>query len=151
MEDRATFLRGDEILARTRETLAETIRRLEEAQVAAGNERTRLFIETVEREQRRLQSDLEAYEAQAPSHVLERRSQYTLEIPPQLTAPPEKNDVAGVAEWLLAVNEKLAALYDDLAEQAEDPATVEACRALCNLVRAHDRRIANEACQAFDL
>lgn len=152
-KDRSTFLRGDQILEKTIKVLAEAGEQINRAQSKDLDTRTRLFFDFVEREHKELERLFERYEEEGPPGVIERISQYSVEQPPN-DFPEQASESITVTEmssWLLKLYERLAGIYDSLAERAEASEAKEAFESLAGVLRSHGRKTSREASQAFDL
>ena len=150
--ERMTFLRGEDVLSKVRQSLQALGPRLAERRDAERDAGARRVLERVDQERVQiLEQTLADFEETAPRAALKRFSQYTVEIPDGLHAPPPNGRSEELVAWMVDFIDRLAALFEQSAAQTQSRDVEETLAPLAELLRGHARRVSRTAYDAFDL
>jgi len=152
--ERTTFLELSQIVERTnayarraRDLLVAAVQRAQ-----PPDERTRIFLEMLDRQRAELETAMDRAREEAPARLLATRVQYTID--PWITEPepPRAASIDAAIRFMIELDEGLVATYREVAERGDnDSAVQEFFAGLADLIQGFDRRLALAAQTSHDV
>lgn len=152
--ERTTFLDVSEIVERTnryarraRDLLIIGLRGADPI-----DERTRLFLETLEEQREELEAAMVRTSDEMPARLRETHAQFTVDPWDTEPSPPPCTSIEEAVRWMAELDEQLIQTYQEIADRADnDDATREFFGSLADLVQGFDRRMAWASQVSHDL
>ncbi|MEZ5558174.1 MAG: hypothetical protein R3E86_06455 [Pseudomonadales bacterium] len=149
--ERVTFSQARDIVEHSVDYLTHIRDMLDDMRAHDHTQRVRMLLDTFEVEQRSLLGAIERYLEDADERLLNAYSQYSVELPAELSGPDEPLSTLSLTQWLQALNQHLLNMFKELAETVKSADLRTAFATLAQQVESHERKLSKEYQRFEDL
>lgn len=148
---RATFTQGGEVIEHTLHYLRRIADVIDDVRHQNQPEREGMLLDSAELEQRKLIGGLERLLDDAPAKVMETYTQYTVELPAEIQAPPDPPSTLDLIQWLSRYNSAVYDTFTELAETGDGGEISEVFGGIAEQIQALEQRLSKEYQRLEDL